>query len=204
MLDYPFLKSAPDTAVSTALRFTLSAPGVHTAIVGTTKPDRWQRNAASLEAGRPPTDRIREIRARWARGRDASWRRAGLIPGDGFLRPLLLDPLAFQRQRRSTGAGQRLLDHSALPIPQRARVFSGSTLPTPPHGATFAACGRRRPRGARPPSLCSGAPRLITECGGSARCRLRASSGPRCSGLQEDPIRVPARSRLAMSLTLMR
>src|SRR5947199_659512 len=64
-LDYRFLKSAPDTAVGTALRFTLGAPGVHTAIVGTTKPERWQQNAALLQAGALPTAEFERIRARW-------------------------------------------------------------------------------------------------------------------------------------------
>ena len=70
-LDYDFLKG--DAAVATALRFTLSVPGVHTAIVGTTKPDRWQANAALLSAGALPAPEMERIRARWRQVGDASW-----------------------------------------------------------------------------------------------------------------------------------
>ena len=73
-LDYPFLKSAPDTVVSTALRFTLSAPGVHTAIVGTTRPERWQQNAALLGVGALPPGEFEQIRARWREVAEPSWR----------------------------------------------------------------------------------------------------------------------------------
>jgi hypothetical protein len=71
-LEYPFLKNA-DTAVATALRFTLSVPGVHTAIVGTTKPKRWQENAALLGRGALPPAEFEPIRARWREVADASW-----------------------------------------------------------------------------------------------------------------------------------
>jgi aryl-alcohol dehydrogenase-like predicted oxidoreductase len=70
-LDYAFLKT--DAAVATALRFTLSIPGVHTAIVGTTKPDRWQTNAALLAAGGLPAADVERIRSRWRQVADASW-----------------------------------------------------------------------------------------------------------------------------------
>jgi aryl-alcohol dehydrogenase-like predicted oxidoreductase len=72
-LDYPFLREAPETAVATALRFTLSVPGVHTAIVGTTKPERWEQNAALLDAGALPAPALERIRARWRDVADASW-----------------------------------------------------------------------------------------------------------------------------------
>jgi aryl-alcohol dehydrogenase-like predicted oxidoreductase len=65
-LDYPFLRGkAAAGAVRTALRFTLGVPGVHTAIVGTTKPDRWRENARRVEAGRLPEAEREAIRARW-------------------------------------------------------------------------------------------------------------------------------------------
>ena len=72
-LDYPFLHGPADAAVGTALRFTLGRPGVHTAIVGTTRPDRWKENAALLAAGplsRAETDAIRD---RWKAIAAASW-----------------------------------------------------------------------------------------------------------------------------------
>jgi aryl-alcohol dehydrogenase-like predicted oxidoreductase len=71
-LDYPFLRDTR-TAVGTALRFTLAVAGVHTAIVGTTKPDRWQQNAALLQAGALPDAVVTEIRERWQATADSSW-----------------------------------------------------------------------------------------------------------------------------------
>ncbi len=69
-LDYDFLKTAED--VSTALRFTLSH-AVHTAIVGTTKPERWLENARLLDAGPLPAAQIEAIRARWKSVAPPDW-----------------------------------------------------------------------------------------------------------------------------------
>ena len=69
----PDLLGKGDEAGATALRFTLAVPGVHTAIVGTTRPERWHANAALLRAGAlPPADYAR-IRARWAEVAQPSW-----------------------------------------------------------------------------------------------------------------------------------
>jgi aryl-alcohol dehydrogenase-like predicted oxidoreductase len=72
-LDYPFLREPGDAGVGTALRFALSVPGVHTAIVGTAKPERWQQNASLLAKGPLPARETARIRARWDEVADASW-----------------------------------------------------------------------------------------------------------------------------------
>jgi hypothetical protein len=72
-LDYPFLKDGPEASIATALRFTLSLPGVCTAIVGTTKPERWRQNAALLEAGPLPAEQMAAIRERWRAVAGADW-----------------------------------------------------------------------------------------------------------------------------------
>ena len=72
-LDYPFLRGPAAAGVATALRFTLGAPGVHTAIVGTTKPERWKENAALLAGGVLPRAAADEIRDRWRAIADRSW-----------------------------------------------------------------------------------------------------------------------------------
>lgn len=72
-LEYDFLGSELGEAVNTALRFTLSIPGVHIAIVGTTKPERMRQNATALGAVRLEQDRFDAIRARWQQVADATW-----------------------------------------------------------------------------------------------------------------------------------
>ena len=73
-LDYPFIEdSSLETSISTALRFTLSAAGVHTAIVGTLTPGRWRQNATLLEAGPLPSRQFEAIRKRWNEVAEASW-----------------------------------------------------------------------------------------------------------------------------------
>lgn len=62
-LDYGFLDN--DNGVSTALRFTLSIPGVHTAIVGTTKLQRYHQNMATIASGPLSADILALIRDRW-------------------------------------------------------------------------------------------------------------------------------------------
>ena len=72
-LDYDFLKDDGKKPIAIALRFTLSVPGVHTAIVGTSNPGRWRENAALLEAGPLSPEQFQAIRARWREAADATW-----------------------------------------------------------------------------------------------------------------------------------
>jgi aryl-alcohol dehydrogenase-like predicted oxidoreductase len=65
-LDFEFLHHGDlEKTIATALRFTLSVPGVHTAIVGTTKPERWQQNAQMMEEGALAPEEFDAIRSRW-------------------------------------------------------------------------------------------------------------------------------------------
>lgn len=72
-LDYDFLKGDLNTSVATALRFTLNLPGVHTAIVGTTNPTRWQQNADIVAKGPLPEAEVRAIRERWKKVTKPDW-----------------------------------------------------------------------------------------------------------------------------------
>ena len=64
-LDYPFLRNGLARSVATALRFTYSVPGIHTMIVGSTRPGRWKENASLLAAGPLPGPEFQAIRRRW-------------------------------------------------------------------------------------------------------------------------------------------
>ena len=73
-LRYDFIRHFPfEQSIAHALRFTLSVPGVHTAIVGTTKPERWQENARLLAEGLLSETDYQAIRARWDEIAPASW-----------------------------------------------------------------------------------------------------------------------------------
>jgi aryl-alcohol dehydrogenase-like predicted oxidoreductase len=72
-LDYPFLKQDPAEAAAIALRFTLGLPGVHTLIVGTTVPGRWQQNAEVVARGPLPESEVAAIRNRWREVARPDW-----------------------------------------------------------------------------------------------------------------------------------
>jgi len=72
-LQYDFLQGDVKETVAMALRFTLSVPGVHTAIVGTAKPGRFAQNAGAAAAGRLSQDLFERIRSRWHEVAQPSW-----------------------------------------------------------------------------------------------------------------------------------
>ncbi len=64
-LQFDFTSKNLEHATATALRFTLSIPGVDTLIVGTTKPQRWQENAKYIAEGNLSAQEYEAIRDRW-------------------------------------------------------------------------------------------------------------------------------------------
>ncbi len=70
-LSYPFFKGealsdpGPEGAAGMALRFVTSTPGLHTAIVGTTSPGRWNQNHGNVSAGPLSKELYQAIRANW-------------------------------------------------------------------------------------------------------------------------------------------
>jgi len=73
-LQYDFIRSGPlEKSIAHALRFTLSIPGVHTALVGTSKPDRWSQNAKMIEPGSLSEGEFNAIRERWDDIRARTW-----------------------------------------------------------------------------------------------------------------------------------
>jgi aryl-alcohol dehydrogenase-like predicted oxidoreductase len=70
-LQYDFLQDG--RAFETALRFTLSVSGVHTAIVGTANPAHLRRDAESVAAGLLAKDQFDAIRARWKKVARPDW-----------------------------------------------------------------------------------------------------------------------------------
>ncbi|HEY9756994.1 MAG TPA: aldo/keto reductase [Oculatellaceae cyanobacterium] len=72
-LNYDFINGNPALAAATALRFTLSIPGVSVAIVGTTKPGRWIENAEVLAQGMLSGSQFEAIRAKWQAVATTEW-----------------------------------------------------------------------------------------------------------------------------------
>jgi hypothetical protein len=73
-LHYDFIQQRPlEASIAHALRFTLSVPDVHTAIVGTAKPERWMQNAKMIEAGPLNESEFQTIRERWDDIRPRTW-----------------------------------------------------------------------------------------------------------------------------------
>ncbi len=73
-LKFDFLSKSLEESISTALRFTLSIEGVTTAIVGTSKPNRWQENAKYVAEGKLSSEEFEAIRNRWREIADETWK----------------------------------------------------------------------------------------------------------------------------------
>ncbi|MFC3799362.1 aldo/keto reductase [Cohnella sp. GCM10012308] len=72
-LKYDFLQGDLEETVGKALRFTLTTPGVHSAIVGTANPDRWTSNARLLAQGPLSSAEYEAIRERWRSVAEDDW-----------------------------------------------------------------------------------------------------------------------------------
>ncbi|NNE67553.1 MAG: aldo/keto reductase [Pyrinomonadaceae bacterium] len=71
---FPFLEGPLGESVGHALRFTLSVEGVTTAIVGTTKPGRWEENSRYVGMGPLEASEFDSIRERWKEVATEDWR----------------------------------------------------------------------------------------------------------------------------------
>ena len=89
--------------VEFALRFTLSQPGVHTAIIGTTNPDNARKNFAIAEKGPLPPQAVEKIPP----------------------------PSARRPDGRVEGAGSSLSPSGSPAVPAKCRVLPRSRIPRP-------------------------------------------------------------------------
>ncbi len=74
-IDYLFLRASPmEEAVATALRFTLSVPGVSLAITGTKSTERWEQNVRVVKEGPGlPRDQFEALRQIWRERANPEW-----------------------------------------------------------------------------------------------------------------------------------
>jgi aryl-alcohol dehydrogenase-like predicted oxidoreductase len=72
-IDYLFLRANLTEAVGTALRFTLSVPGVTCAIVGTKSEERWRENLELVQQPELPKEQFEAIRTIWRDRASPDW-----------------------------------------------------------------------------------------------------------------------------------
>jgi aryl-alcohol dehydrogenase-like predicted oxidoreductase len=72
-LQYPFLREPLEQAALAALAFTLAQPAVSVAIVGTTRPGRFEQNLQALGDFDLDPGFVQSIRTRWNALADSSW-----------------------------------------------------------------------------------------------------------------------------------
>ncbi len=73
-LKYEFLGKSLEESIATALRFTMTIPGIDTMIVGTTKPGRWSENAKYISEGNLSGEEFAAIHQRWHEVGGEDWK----------------------------------------------------------------------------------------------------------------------------------